>query len=56
MGSENYEAASEELKKDEKKLGVSSSFPMLFNPFFIFQIEHHQEARESIVCGFPLVA
>ena len=28
MGSENYEAASEELKKDEKKLGVSSSFPI----------------------------
>ena len=56
MGSENYEAASEELKKDEKKLGVSSSFPMLFNPFFIFQIEHHQEARKSIVCGFSLVA
>ena len=23
MGSENYEAASEDLKKDEKKLGVS---------------------------------
>tara|TARA_B110001450_G_C17206090_1_gene313472 strand:+ start:168 stop:350 length:183 start_codon:yes stop_codon:yes gene_type:complete len=23
MGSENYEAVSEELKKDEKKLGVS---------------------------------
>jgi hypothetical protein len=34
MGSEKYEAATEELKKDEKKLGVSIQIPSILNSNF----------------------
>ena len=48
--SDKSEAISEELRKDEKKLGVSST---AFGTNCII-IEHHQEVRKGAICGFPL--
>lgn len=52
MGSESYEAAAEELKKDEKKLAVSSTNEFLILTFCL-RLEHHQEARKSLIRSFP---
>ena len=41
MGTDEYENAVEDLRKDEKKLAVSYNFSK-----FIF-LEHHQKAREG---------
>lgn len=52
MGSESYEAAAEELKKDEKKLAVSSTHEFLILTFSL-RLEHYQEARKSLIRSFP---
>ena len=46
MGSESYEAAAEELKKDEKKLAVSPTHKIYdFNHFTSFRISSRSKRK-----------
>ena len=46
-GTEDYEKIAEDLRKDEKKLGVSQSNYVLC---FMFWLEYHKETGKSTVC------
>ena len=46
MGHENYEAMNEELRKDEKKLGVSALL-------IFIKLEYHKKTRKGPFCSFP---
>ena len=52
----NFEQAQDDLRKEEKKLGVSirTLFANFLDADSMFSIGHHQEARESPVRSLPL--
>jgi len=50
MGSPEYETASEELRKDEKKLIVSYIFSLIF-----YFSEYNKKTRKNIVCCISFI-